>query len=88
MRFAKKLWEEFVFDVLLALDFSRQPNTELGATKQRHPDKAGTMVRASSEFNGHKWFRLSAVAVLVQFYVWNRTTPDPHEKFCLLKLVT
>ena len=58
VRFAEKLWEEFVFDVLLGLDFSHQPNTELEATKQRHPDKAGTIV---SEFNGHKWFRLSAV---------------------------
>ena len=57
VRFAEKLWEEFVFEVLLGLDFSRQPNTGLGATKQRHPEKADTLIRVSSEFHGHRWFR-------------------------------
>ena len=33
------------------------------------PEKAGTIVRASSEFDGRRWFRLSAVMVLVQFSV-------------------
>ena len=33
---------EFVFEVLLGLDFSLQRNTGLGATKQRHPVKAGS----------------------------------------------
>ena len=69
MRFAENLWEEFVFEVLLGLDFSFQPNTGLGATKQRHPEKAGTIVRASSKFYSHTWFLVSAVAVLVQFSV-------------------
>jgi len=32
-RFAEKLWEEFVFEVLLGLNFSSQPNRGLGATK-------------------------------------------------------
>ena len=44
VRFTENLWEEFVFEVLLGLDFSRQPNAGLGATKQRHP---GYIVRAS-----------------------------------------
>ena len=52
MRFAEELWEEFVFEVLLGLDLSCQPNSGLGATKQRHPEKAGIIVRASSEFCG------------------------------------
>ena len=51
MRFAEKLMKEFVFEVLLGLDFSRQPTTGLGATKQKHPEKAGTIVRASSKFH-------------------------------------
>jgi len=55
-----------VFEALLGLDFSLQPNTGLGATKQRHPEKAGTIVRASSEFCSHRWFLVSAV----QFSVW------------------
>ena len=29
VRFAENLWEEFVFEVLLGLDFSLQPNTGL-----------------------------------------------------------
>ena len=37
VRFVKKLWEEFVFEVLLGFDFSHQPNTGLGATKQKMP---------------------------------------------------
>ena len=57
VRFAEKLREEFVFEVLLGLDFSRQPTTGLGAAKKRHPEKAGTIVIASSEFYGHRWFR-------------------------------
>jgi len=48
VRNAKKLWEEFVFEILLGIDFPRQPNTGLGATKKRFPEKAGTIVRASS----------------------------------------
>jgi len=54
VRFAEKVCEEFVFEVLLGLDFSCQPNTGLGATKQRRPEKAGTIVRASSEFDGRR----------------------------------
>ena len=77
VRFAENLWEEFVFEVLLGLDFSFQPNTGLGATKQRHPEKAGTIVRASSKFYSHRWFLVSAVAVLVQFSVWKGKTPNP-----------
>ena len=69
VRFVKKLREEFVFEVLLGFDFSRQSNTGLGTAKQRRPKKAGTIVRASSEFDGRRWFRLSAVVVLVQFSV-------------------
>ena len=88
MRFTKKLWE-FVFEVLFGLNFSCQPNTGLGATKQRCPEKAGTIVRASSELDGYRWFCLfAAMVVLVQFSMWNGTTPDSYEKFCLLTLVT
>ena len=76
----RKVCEEFVFEVLLGLDFSCQPNTGLGATKQRRPEKAGTIVRASSEFDGRRWFCLWAVAVLVQFSVWNGRTPVPYKK--------
>ena len=75
--FAENLWEEFVFEVLLGLNFSFQPNTGLGATKQRHPEKAGNIVRASSKFYSHRWFLVSAVAVLVQFSVWKGKTPNP-----------
>jgi len=57
VRFAGKLWEEFVFEVLLALDLSGQPSVGLRTTKQRHPEKAGYIVRASSEFYGHRQFR-------------------------------
>ena len=44
-RFAENLWEEFVFEVLLGLNFSHQPNVGQGATKQRHQEKAGTIVK-------------------------------------------
>ena len=37
--------------------FSCQSNTGLGASKLWHAEKAGTIVRASSEFYGHRWFR-------------------------------
>ena len=33
VRFTEKLWEEFVFEVLLGLHFSRQPSAGLRATK-------------------------------------------------------
>ena len=71
-----------MFEVLLGFVFSCQPNTGLGTTKQRCPEKAGTIVRASSKFDGHRWFRLSAVTVLhvVQFSVWNGTILDPYKK--------
>jgi len=49
VRFTEKLRVEFVFEVLFGLDFPHQPAT-LIATKQRHPEKAGTIVRASREF--------------------------------------
>jgi len=34
VRFAEKLWEEFVFKVLLGLDLSRQQSAGLRATKK------------------------------------------------------
>ena len=55
-----------MFEVLLDLDFSLQQNTGLGVTEQRHsekPEKAGTIMRASSEFYGHGWLHLPAVEV-------------------------
>jgi len=52
VRFAENLWEEFVFEILLGLDFSCQPNAGLEATK--HTKKACTIVRVSSEFYGHR----------------------------------
>ena len=88
VRFAEKLWEEFVFEVLQGLDFPRQPNTGLGTIKQRHPEKAGTIIRVSSESHGCRWFHWSAVAVFVQIFVWKGRTPNPHKKICLLMLVT
>jgi len=39
-----------VFEILLEIDFSYQPNTGLGATKQRHIEKAGTIIRAPAGF--------------------------------------
>jgi len=87
VKFAEKLREEFVFEVLLGLDFSRQPTTGLGATKQRHPEKVGTIVRASREFHGHRWFFVWAVVVLLQFSVWKGKTPNLYEKIRLLTLV-
>jgi len=78
VRFAKKLWEEFVFEVLLGLNLSCQPSAGLRATKQRYPEKAGTIIRASCKFHGRRWFRLSAVEVLVQFSAWNGMIPDPY----------
>jgi len=50
VRFAENLREEFVVEVLLDLDFFHQPNIGLGATKQRHPEDAGTIMRVSKEF--------------------------------------
>jgi len=82
------LREEFAFEVLFGLNFSRQPTTGLGAIKQKHPEKAGTILRASREFYGHRWFCLWAMAVLVQFSVWNRKKSNPKEKIHLLMLVT
>ena len=58
VKFAEKSRVEFVFEVLFGLNFSRQPTTGLVATKQRHPEKAGTIVRASIEFHGHRRFCL------------------------------
>jgi len=78
VRFAEKLWEEFVLKVLLGLNFPCQPSAGMRATKQRHQEKAGTILRASSKFHGHRLFRLLAVAVLKQFSVWNGTTPNPY----------
>jgi len=37
VRFAEQLGEEFVFEVLFGHDFSCQPTTGLGATKQKTP---------------------------------------------------
>ena len=88
VRFTEKLWKEFVFEGLLGLNFSLQQNTRLGATKQRHSEKAGTIVKASSKFYDHGWFHLSAMVVLEQFSVWNGMTPNPYEKCRLLTLVT
>jgi len=50
LKFAENLWEEFLFEALLCLDFSSQTSAGLGAFKQRHSEKAGTIVRASSKF--------------------------------------
>jgi len=88
VRFAENIWEEIVFEVLLGLDFFCQPNAGLGAIKQRHSEKAATIVIASSKFYGHRWFISYAVAVLVQFSVFNGMTPNLYEKNCLLTLVT
>ena len=65
-----------MFEVLLGLDLSRQPSAGLRATKKRLPEKAGSILRASSKFHGLRWFGLSAVAALVQFSMWNGTTPN------------
>ena len=67
-----------MFEVLLGLDLSRQPSAGLRATKKRCPEKAGSVLKASSKFYGHIWLCLSAVAVLVQFSVLNGTTPNPY----------
>ena len=66
---------------LFGHQFFVQPTTGLRATKQRHPEKAGTILRASNEFHGHRWFCLWAMAILVLISVWNRMTPDPHQIF-------
>ena len=52
--------------------FSRQPTTGLAATKHRHPEKAGTIIRASGEFHGHGWFCLWAMAILMLIFVWTK----------------
>ena len=57
-RFAAKLREEFLFEVILGINFSHQPTTGLAATKHRHPEKAGTIIRAFSKFHGNRWFCL------------------------------
>ena len=67
-----------MFEVLLGLDLSRQPSAGLRATKKRCPEKAGSILRAYSKFHGLRWFCLSAVAVLVQFSVWNGMTPNTY----------
>jgi len=67
-----------VFEVLLGLDLSCQPSAGLRATQKRCPEKAGSVLRASSKFHGRRWLCLSAVAVLVQFSMWNRMTPNPY----------
>jgi len=59
VRFAQKLWEEFVFEVLLGLDLSRQPNARLTATPKRCPEKAGSVLRTSSKFRGRRWLCLA-----------------------------
>ena len=66
-----------MFEVLL-VDLSRQPSAGRRATQKRFPEKAGSVLRASSKFHGHRWLCLSAVAVLVQFSVSNGTTPNPY----------
>jgi len=67
-----------VFEVLLGLDLSRQPSAGLRDTQNRRPEKASSILRASSKFHGLRWFGLSAVAVLVRSSVWNGTTPNPN----------
>jgi len=37
VKFAELLWEEFVFEVLLGLDLSRQPSAGLRDTQKRRP---------------------------------------------------
>ena len=49
----KKSWEEFVFKVIFGLS---QSTTGQRATKQRHLEKAGTIISASSKFQCHGWF--------------------------------
>ena len=76
-----------MFEVFLGLDLSRQPSAGLRATQKRCPEKAGSVLRACNKFHGRRWLYLSAVAagvcismvaVLVQFSVWNGTTPNPY----------
>ena len=40
--------------VLFGLDFSRQQNTGLVAIKHSHQEKAGTIMRAFSEYHDHR----------------------------------
>ena len=75
-----------MFEVLLGLDLSHQPSAGLRAIKKRPPEKAGSILRASRKFHGLTWFRLSAVAVLAQFSMWNGPTPNPYLKFRPLTL--
>jgi len=42
-----------VFEVLLGFDFPFSQH-RAGNYQKRHPEKVGTIVRASSEFYGHK----------------------------------
>ena len=56
LQIAKRLWEEFVFEALFNLLFSRQPTTGLGTTKQRHPEKAGTIMQPFSKVHAHRRF--------------------------------
>jgi len=53
-----KICGKTVKRVLFGLNFSRQPTTGLGAIKQRHPEKAGTIMRTFSKYHGHRWFSL------------------------------
>ena len=72
-----------MFKVLLGLDFSHQPSAGLRATKQRCPEKAGTILRASSKFHGRRWFRLSAVEVECNFPCGKERLLTPTKSFAL-----
>ena len=80
---ARRVWWDLLQNCgksLFGLDFSHQPTTGLGPIKQRHREKDGTIMRAFSEYHGHRFF-LWAVVVLLLFSVWNRMIPTPHERF-------
>ena len=68
--------------------FSCQPTTGLVATKQKYPEKAGTIIRTSSVFHGDRWFCLWAMMILVLISMCNGMTSYLHEKVYFLMFVT
>ena len=87
VRFAKNLWEEFVFEVFFGPRFFLSAKHRAGSYQAKTP-REGWYHRESLQQvlqYSHRWFHLYAVADLVQFSMWDGMEQHvtPQKRFTL-----